>query len=192
MSEQDGSEVDALEAPRQALRLSVNARCPFAEWHGSPNFTRGRSSAVDRLVIHITDGQPLLYRAIEHLCKPSSRVSAHFLVGQAGEVMQLVELDDTAWHARGMNGRSVGIEHIARTPGELGPDDPGLPLTAPQLAASARLLRWLSSQLQLPLDAQHVIPHHLVEGTTHRDCGRSILDGGIWPWEQYWESLRNG
>jgi len=29
----------------------------------------------------------------------------------------------------GRNGESVGIEHVARTPGELGEDDAGLPLT---------------------------------------------------------------
>lgn len=37
-----------------------------------------------------------------------------------------MHLADTAWHASGVNAHTVGIEHVARTPGELGLDDPGL------------------------------------------------------------------
>ena len=168
-------------------------RCPFATWTPSPNFNRGRSGvAVDRIVQHQTDGQPRLDRAVEHLtnANPSgSPVSAHFLIGQAGEIVQLVDTEDTAWHCSGWNKRSVGIEHVARTPGELSKDDPGLPLTAAQLAASARLVGWLLAQLGLQLDA--VVPHCSSPVTTHRDCGRADSDGGIWPWASYLEMVRN-
>lgn len=163
-------------------------RCPFAIWQPSPNFNTGRGGVVvDRVVIHQTDGQPRLDRAVEHLrnAEPSSghRVSAHFLVGQAGEVFQLVDTADTAWHCSGWNKRSVGIEHIARTPGELSKADPGLPLTAAQLEASARLVAWLLKELGLELDA--VVPHCSSPTTTHKDCGRADVDGGIWPWADY-------
>lgn len=162
-------------------------RCPFATWVPSPNYNRGRSSvAVDRIVIHHTDGQPRLDRAVEHLCNPNptgSPVSAHFVIGQAGEIVQLVDIDNTAWHCSGWNKQSVGIEHVARTPGELGHDDPGLPLTVAQLASSARLVRWLLAQMGLSLDS--VVPHCSSPVTTHRDCGRADRDGGIWPWVQY-------
>lgn len=166
-------------------------RCPFATWTPSPNYSRGRSGAsVDRIVIHHTDGQPRLDRAVEHLCNPSptgSPVSAHFLVGQAGEVVQLVDLDDTAWHCSGWNKRSVGVEHVARTPGEHGKDDPGLPLTAEQLASSARLVAWLLGQLGLSLGA--VVPHCSSPVTTHKDCGLDVAVGGIWPWESFLRSV---
>ena len=162
-------------------------RCPFAVWTPSPNYSRGRSgTAVDRVVIHHTDGQPRLDRAVEHLRNPSpsgSPVSAHFLIGQAGEVVQLVDIDSTAWHCSGWNKRSIGIEHVARTPGELGQDDPGLPLTVAQLEASARLVGWLLAQLGLQLDA--VVPHCSSPVTTHKDCGLDVADGGIWSWAEY-------
>lgn len=168
-------------------------RCPFATWTPSPNYSRGRSGvAIDKIVYHITDGQPRLDRAVEHLRNPNptgSPVSAHFLVGQAGEVVQLVDTEDTAWHCSGWNKRSVGIEHVARTPGEHGKDDPGLPLTGAQLEASARLVGWLLAQLGLPLDA--VVPHCSSPVTTHKDCGRADSDGGIWPWASYLEMVRN-
>jgi N-acetyl-anhydromuramyl-L-alanine amidase AmpD len=167
-------------------------RCPFASWQPSPNYTRGRSGvAVDRVVIHQTDGQPHLERAAAHLCNAESerRVSAHFLVGQGGELVQLVGLDDTAWHCSGWNKRSIGIEHIARTPGELGKDDPGLPLTKAQLIQSVRLVAWLLRELGLPLES--VMPHCSSPVTTHKDCGQAQADGGIWPWPEYREAIED-
>lgn len=192
---------------------------PLAQWLPSPNFTRGRSKPVDRVVVHITDGQPRLDRCVEHLRKPDGKVSAHFLVGRQGEVVQLVRLDDTAWHASGVNAVSVGIEHVARTPGELdrrdrwakldqrersalldpgapaelqdSPTDPGLQLTPAQLEASVALVRWLCDRLGLPADPLHVVPHCSVPGTTHNDCGRDVADGGIWPWAEYFRRLGN-
>ena len=161
-------------------------RCPFASWTASPNFTKGRSgAAIDRIVVHQTDGQPRLDRAVEHLANPDSehRVSAHFLIGREGEVVQLVDVGDTAWHCSGWNKSSIGIEHCARAPKELGHDDPGLPLTEPQLDASARLVAWLLRELGLQLAA--VVPHCSSPVTTHKDCGRDVADGGIWPWAEY-------
>lgn len=163
-------------------------RYPLASWAPSPNYTRGRGgTAVDRVVIHHTDGQERSDRAVAHLrnAEPSSghRVSAHFLIGQEGDIYQLVDTDDTAWHCSGWNARSVGVEHIARTPGELSKTDPGFPLTAAQLKASAKLVAWLLHELQLPIES--VVPHCSSPTTTHKDCGRDTADGGIWPWEDY-------
>ena len=195
----------------------MSAEYPEAQWLPSPNYTRGRSKPVDRIVCHITDGGPRLDRAAEHLRKPDARVSAHFLIGRGGEVVQLVRLDDTAWHASGVNAVSVGIEHIARSPGELdrhdrwaalgrekraalldpgaaaelldSPKDPGLLLTPRQLEASAALVRWLCERLGLTRDASHVLPHCRVVGTTHLDCGKDVSEGGIWPWADYLQRL---
>ena len=35
------------------------------------------------------------------------------MVDQNGEIIQFVREQDTAWHARGANRRSIGIEHVA-------------------------------------------------------------------------------
>ena len=162
---------------------------PSAIWTPSPNHSSRSGVTVDRVVIHQTDGRERLDRAVEHLCNPSpsngKRVSAHFVVGQAGsgEVAQLVELSRAAWHCSSWNTRSVGIEHVARTPGELGRDDKGLPLAEAQLEASARLVAWLLREFHLSID--DVVPHCSSPTTTHRDCGRAVEDGGIWPWDRY-------
>jgi N-acetyl-anhydromuramyl-L-alanine amidase AmpD len=182
-----------------------------AQWLPSTNYTRGRSKAITTIVLHHTDGQPRFDRAVEHLTKPGGQVSAHFVVGRGGEVAQLVRLEDTAWHASGVNSVSVGVEHCARTPGELdrgdrwakltrtqraalldpgapaelldSATDPGLQLTDAQLDASAALVAWLLRRLRLAPAA--VLGHCRVPGTSHLDCGRDVADGGIWDWQDY-------
>lgn len=152
----------------------------------SPNFSRGRAgSTIDFIVIHITDGQPDFHRCLERFCRKTTEASPHFLVGREGQIVQLVDTDDRAWHARGWNTESVGIEHVARTPGELGPDDAGLPLTEVQLRASAELVARLCWLLQLKPSRATIRPHRECPQTTHDDCGRDIADGGIWPWTDY-------
>lgn len=191
--------------------MSRAPRYPEAVWQPSPNFNRGREPGDPQwITIHITDGGPRLDRTVAHLCKPSSGVSAHFVVGRTGSVAQLVELDDRAWHAKGWNSRSVGIEHIARSPGELkqwatlshvtradllddfataeqvnSPTDPGLPLTTKQLTASAKLTAWLCRVYGWVPSESRIKPHCDCPGTTHTDCGLAIEQGGIFPWPAY-------
>jgi N-acetyl-anhydromuramyl-L-alanine amidase AmpD len=138
---------------------------------------------VRLIVIHITDGQPRTDRCVARFQQAKTKAAPHFVVGRAGEVVQLVKLEDTAWHDSGRNGESVGIEHVARTPGELGPDDAGLALTEVQLDASAELVAWLLGHLKLGLES--VVPHCSNTASSHRDCGLDVEEGGIWPWATY-------
>ena len=80
---------------------------------------------------------------------------------------------------RALRGRGAHRAHAW----ELSRGDPGFPLTAEQLRASAKLVGWLLRELGLPLEA--VVPHCSSPTTTHHDCGRDQADGGIWPWEEY-------
>lgn len=158
---------------------------PGATWmpaHPS-NFRKASRASIHRIIIHCTDGQPLAIRTAERwqerLPSPSS---AHFAIGQAGEVIQAVSLADVAFHAHRANGMSVGIEHCARTPGELSPRDPGLAPTAAQYAASAALVAWLCGVYGLPLDRHTIQGHAEIDpATTHRRCP----DGCGWDWSRY-------
>lgn len=165
----------------------MTAEYPGAIWAASPNYSSRDSEAVDLIVIHITDGQPKVERSVSRFQKPETKASPHFVIGQAGEVYQLVRLANAAWHDSGRNKRSVGIEHVARTPGELGKDDPGLGLTEAQLDASAALVSWLLRRLGLDLDA--VVPHSSNPRSSHRNCGTDEGEGGIWPWQRYREEI---
>lgn len=83
----------------------------------SPNYDTRNGQPVDMLVLHYTD-MLSCEAAVERLCDPEAGVSAHYVVSEAGEVFQLVEESERAWHAgeshwRGhnnINARSVGIE----------------------------------------------------------------------------------
>lgn len=85
--------------------------------HRSPNVDDRKDGAIDMLVLHYTD-MLTAEAAIAHLCAPESKVSAHYVVDERGEVYALVDEDKRAWHAgesywRGhssVNGRSIGIE----------------------------------------------------------------------------------
>jgi N-acetyl-anhydromuramyl-L-alanine amidase AmpD len=82
----------------------------------------------DLIVQHCTDGRSRAMPVAEMFAtKRDKASSAHFVNDQDGTIIQCVPLRYAAFHAHSVNSRSVGIENCARTPGELGPDDPGLP-----------------------------------------------------------------
>ena len=86
----------------------------------SPNFN-DRALPVSMLVLHYT-GMETGAAAIERLCDPAAKVSAHYVVEEDGTVLRLVSEDRRAWHAgvarwRGIddvNSASVGIEIVNR------------------------------------------------------------------------------
>ena len=99
--------------------------------HASPNFTRGHQSR-ECIVVHYTAGYTAA-SAIATFAAASATASAHFIVEPNGDVTQMVNCNDTAWHAgygvfRGggqVNQRSIGIEivnpgyHFRSTTGDI-------------------------------------------------------------------------
>ncbi len=72
---------------------------------------------IDRIVIHITDGGANINGTISWFKNPAAKVSSHYVIGQDGEIVQMVAHNDVAWHAGSANGTSIGIEHVANTKG---------------------------------------------------------------------------
>lgn len=135
------------------------------------NYRKAGRLGFRRIIIHCTDGKPFAARVASMWQEPHHGSSAHFVIGQDGTIIQAVRLVDVAWHAHQANADSVGIEHCCRTPGELGPDDPGLPPTPLQLRRSAELVRWLCVLRSLPLDRSSIKGHAEADpDTTHADC----------------------
>jgi N-acetyl-anhydromuramyl-L-alanine amidase AmpD/V8-like Glu-specific endopeptidase len=152
---------------------------------------------IDRIVIHITDGGPKIEGTIAWFKNPRNedgsprKVSAHYIVGQSGEVVQMVRHADIAFHAGRANGRSIGIEHNARTPGALSKKwrrpDPGLAPTSEQYCASAALVTWLCDEFGIPKDRKHIIGHAEADREAnpnkkppHPDCPT-----GNWNWDHF-------
>ncbi|MEH6830997.1 MAG: N-acetylmuramoyl-L-alanine amidase [Sulfitobacter sp.] len=107
------------------------------------------------IVIHYT-AMETAQAALDRLCDPQAEVSAHYLIGAQGDVTQMVEEAERAWHAGAgewcgkddINSRSIGIEL----------DNRGChPFSEPQMAALEGLLRGIMGRWTIP--ASGVIGH---------------------------------
>jgi len=178
----------------------MEAEYPGSTWSPSPNHSSRKGAVVDKIVIHVTDGGPSLRNCVERFQRTETQASPHFVVGRDGTVVQLVQLDRAAWHASGWNRESVGIEHVARTPGELrgwaklsretrrklvecdgdadAETDPGLMPTEAQIVASAALVKWLCAKLGLPCDREHVRGHYECPALLTRIAAWGLRTGG--------------
>jgi len=154
-------------------------------------YTEGRTSTVDYIVIHTIQGS--LQSGINTIANGSRQVSAHYLVGRDGTVVQMVREADTAWHAgtcpidrdpdecewppsRVLNANSVGIEHAGHT------GDPDYPTEA-MYRASAALVRRLAAAYDIPIDRQHIVGHGEIKPTKPDP-------GSHWDWAHYMRLVR--
>ena len=152
------------------------------------NYKAEIRDSFSKIIVHITDGHGEADAVAEMWQQPNHKSSAHFVIGQDGTVIQAVALNDVAWHAHSQNGTSVGIEHCARSPHELGPSDLGLPLSDAQYQASAELVAWLCNEVNLPVDRDHIQGHAEADPqTTHEDCPEGVCGG--WDWDRYMELI---
>jgi len=84
----------------------------------SPNFDE-RTLPVTMVVLHYT-GMIDAPAALERLCDPAAKVSAHYLIDEDGTVHRLVAEEKRAWHAgascwrriEDVNSASIGIELV--------------------------------------------------------------------------------
>lgn len=113
--------------------------------------------------------------ALARLCDPAAEVSAHYLINGWGEVVQLVDEEQRAWHAgagswRGLtdvNSRSIGIELA---------NDGRSPFAAAQMDALEELL---AGVLQ-----RHGIPPEGVIGHSDMAPVRKVDPGPRFDWRR--------
>ncbi|HKO14835.1 MAG TPA: N-acetylmuramoyl-L-alanine amidase [Gemmatimonadaceae bacterium] len=162
---------DAPEYPQASRFLSAAA----GNYHQRP---AAPPRAIRRIVIHITDGGAEINGTIAHFRDPSTRVSAHYIVGQDGQIVQMVRHNDVAYHAHNANADSIGIEHVANTR--------GLAPTPLEYASSAVLVHWLCDRYRIPTDREHILGHSEADPqTTHTQCPNAV-----WDWPQYMALVR--
>ncbi|WP_327090948.1 N-acetylmuramoyl-L-alanine amidase [Nonomuraea sp. NBC_01738] len=163
----------------------ASADYPPAAWvaASSSNYTassRESSYAIDRVVIHVTQGS--YAGTISWFQNPSAQVSAHYVVRSSdGAVTQMVRDKDIAWHAGNWtyNTRSIGIEHEGFV------DNPSW-FTDAMYRSSAALTRYICDKYGIPKDRSHIIGHKEVPGATHTD------PGPYWNWTTYMNYVTGG
>jgi N-acetylmuramoyl-L-alanine amidase len=143
----------------------------------SPNHDE-RQFATDILLLHYT-GMTSTAEAIQRLCDPVAKVSAHYVVEENGNIVQLVPEVRRAWHAgesswegvTDINSHSIGIE-IGNPGHSYGyPDFP-----EPQIAAVIALCRDLVARHRFRSD--RVLAHSDVAPLRKWDPGEKF------PWER--------
>ena len=65
----------------------------------SPNFGIRRGGVMPSIIVLHYTAMKSSKDAIERLSDPKSEVSAHYLIDEAGKVIQLVDEQKRAWHA---------------------------------------------------------------------------------------------
>ena len=158
----------------------------------SPNFDdRPPATPIDMLVLHYT-GMESAEAALEKLCDPAAKVSAHYVIDEDGTVIRMVDEAARAWHAgaaswRGepdVNGRSIGIELV--NPGhEFGYRD----FPDPQMAALEELVSDILTRHPIP--ARNVVGHSDVAPGRKTDpgekfdwAGLAAAGIGLWPGDE--------
>ncbi len=150
---------------------------PTYEQRPSPNHgQRVGTHPVDILLLHYT-GMASEEGALAWLTSPDSQVSAHYLVGEDGRIVQMVEEDARAWHAGAafwagetdINSRSIGVE-IANPGHEFGYR--GFPHV--QIAAVIALCRGILARHPIP--PERVLAHSDVAPARKKDPGE------LFPW----------
>lgn len=145
----------------------------------SPNHdARPAGQPIDILLLHYT-GMPSAAAALDRLVDPAARVSAHYLIDEAGETWSLVAEARQAWHAgvghwagaTDINARSIGIE-LANPGHEFGYRRfPEAQMAALEALAAAILGR-------------HPIPRHRVLGHADVAPARKQDPGELFDWRR--------
>ena len=152
-------------------------RYPLAIWTSGPPEKAGYAgrtvNTVWGAICHSMVGA--YAGALSRLMGPD-RASWHFSVLKNGDVFQHYDTTVVCWHAgdAAVNGGYVGIEHEGG-----GPGNEREPLTPEQLAASVKLVRWLSETHGFPLNREHLREHNEVYATA--------CPSGRIPWAEYEE-----
>lgn len=128
------------------------------------NFKKGRTRNPDAIVIHIAEGMKA--SVVATFKDPIVQKSSHFLVNRDGSITQFVGTADTAYGngivdnpiselvlarvGTNPNDWTISIEHEGFSTADI---------TPAQYATTEKLVKFLSSKWDIPLDSTHVFRH---------------------------------
>lgn len=173
-----GSLGERVGVARQALGY------PGAKWNpaygGNYKAASRGAKDINYVVIHTVQGS--YSGCISWFKNPSAKVSAHYVVRSSdGEVTQMVDDSDIAYHDGCFNTHSIGIEHEGYV------SEPAKWYTDTMYASSAKLTAWLCDSYGIPKDRAHIMGH----GETP-DCSSHTDPGSGWNWTKYMSLVASG
>jgi N-acetylmuramoyl-L-alanine amidase len=134
-----------------------------------------RNAKVENIIIHATGGPDCnpnrsfkggtLSGIVAHFKRNSDRISIHYVVGRNGGVVRMVPEDQVAWHIRGHNQNSIGIELVNNGDGR-----DSYPTA--QIDALTRLLKGILARYALRV--QDIKAHSDLDDTVLTCNGRQI------------------
>ncbi|WP_462321193.1 N-acetylmuramoyl-L-alanine amidase [Halochromatium sp.] len=154
-----------------------------------------RNQPVKRVIIHATGGPDCvasrsfkggsLSGIVAHFRENQEKISIHYIIGRDGQVVSMVPESQVAFHARGHNSDSIGIELVNNGDGRD-------PFTKAQIHNLANLLAEILRRNQLGLLA---LQGHSEVDDDYLNCdGRRMKrkqdPGGAFPWGQLLADLR--
>ena len=164
----------------------------------SPNVTRTDGREITTIVIHTMEIGELVDSAqtcARWFASPKSKVSAHYCV-DAGAIIQCVAEEDIAWHARGGNTNSIGVELAGMA--AQGRHDWEDAYSTAVLERAAELVADIASRHDIPI--RKLGPGALRAGkrgiTGHADVSEAWRRSNHWdpgpafPWREFLRSVR--
>ena len=189
-------------SPPIVATQGLTPQFPGAVWFDTPQankWTPGRTTVIDRIVIHDTEGG---WDASVSTLQNDGGKSVHYLIDADGSrVGQFILESDTGWHAGDWywNQRSVGIEHVGYA---------SQTFQRALYLKSVDLVNSIRSRHTIPLDRQHIAGHYQVPGPNPPQdpacsagldaCESDLNYGGSnhhtdpgynWQWCEYMEML---
>ena len=135
---------------------------PNTTYIASPSFgSRSSFTEIDSVVLHTTEIN--LAGTLAIFQNRSNSLSSHFVIDSNGDIYEMVDTRDRAWHATYYNSRSIGIEMVgfAGHPGTWNDNNVG---------ALVDLLAWIvtaypSIPIENPIGDAYDFPNDLYTGT---------------------------
>lgn len=136
-----------------------------------------RNDKITTIVLHAIGGPRCTNNKVEFTGAPgnakrwrdyferSTKVSIHYVVDRQGNIEAGIDEDRIAWHAKGSNSKSVGIELVNRGDGEEA-------YPAEQVSALVELVRGIKGR---HMDIVDIVRHSEIDNRTF-PCGGQTID----------------
>lgn len=153
------------------------------------NHNVGVIGRIKYIVIHYVGATSSAKANADYFAAQNRNASAHYFVGHSGEIYQIVEDKDIAWHCGAnsykhkecRNANSIGIELCCRTTGDPSKADNNWYFEDATINAAVELTKELMKKYNVPIE--NVIRHYDVTGKT---CPAPfVYNNKKWTWDDF-------